>query len=69
MNKDIVSHFHIQHEDCDAILSISFTGKNQEILETLMRSIVFDTNEYEFIGTLPQPNTNSLKRVVYIRKK
>ena len=69
MNRDIISHFHIEYEDYDAIMSITFSGKNQDMLDTLMKSISFDTNEFEFIGSLPQPNTNSLKRVVYIKKK
>lgn len=70
-NRDIVSNFYVPPKEYIASMTITIEGKGKppELLQELLNSICFETDDYEFLGKPPISNTNYLTRTVYVKKK
>lgn len=68
---EIKTHFMVNKEEFDATMMIKIEGKDRELLSRLMNNICFEVNpnHYEFRATMPCPNTTSLERHIFVRRK
>lgn len=69
--KSIINKFCIEDIQYDCIIQIRITGNDHILLDRLMKNIDFDIEQdkYDFFGTLPNPNTKTLDRIIYVKKK
>lgn len=71
--KEIPNKFCVNREDYDCIIQIHMTSHNKELLQYLMNTIDFnihpDVCQYEFHATAPIPNTTTLDRNIFVKKK
>lgn len=68
-NKDILSHFIVDHDDFDITIEINVKSGDPELNNYLLMNLSFDVeNKFEFFGTPSLHSDNSSKRIILVKK-
>lgn len=71
--EDIPNRFFVPVDDFECIIDVTICGKNAHLMKYIMDKIEFNIPpsecEYEFHATPPYPNTTTLSRKIFVKKK